>query len=175
MTHPPLTYEWTGESFKPATPFHATQADRYFVVGGLYHLSVEEPRSTRSHRHYFAAIREAWLNLSEEQTMRWPSPDALRKWALIACGYRSLRSIACSSRHEATKMAAFLKPLDPYSLVSVNENIVLYATALSQTQHGANAMDKETFEQSKKDVLDCISAQIAVSAETLMRNTERAC
>ena len=174
MPYPPLSYVWDGDSFKPATPFHATQADRYFVIGGIYHLSVEEPRSTRSHRHYFAAIREAWLNLSEEQAMRWPSPDALRKWALIACGYRNERQIVCVTREEATRMAAFMRPLDSHAVVAVEDRVVIYATAMSQRTSGEDAMDKETFQASKEAVLNCIASEIGVSAETLMRNTERA-
>jgi hypothetical protein len=172
MTYPPLVYRWNGDAFEPASNLHKKWANASFVVGELYGLVVDEERSMKSHRHYFAMIREAWLNLSEEQMLRWPSPDALRKWALIATGYRNEHIVTCTSPDEACKVSAFLRPIDSLAVVAVEESTVIYATAKSQS---SRAMSKEEFQASKDAVLNLIAQEIGTDTETLLRNTEKGC
>ena len=171
MTYPVLTFRWQGDSFVPASKLHAQSCDRAFIVGEIYHLAVEEPRSSASHRAYFASIRECWLNLSDDQMQRWPYPDALRKWALIAAGFRDERFVVCGSPEEACKIAAFMRPIDPHAVVAVEGSTVIYATARSQS---VRAMDRDEFKASKEAVLNLIASEIGVSAETLLNNTGKA-
>src|SRR5690349_16725152 len=100
----PMAYQWTGEAMEPLPRFRRI-ADRVFVIGEEYALVEHKERSAASHAHYFAAVNEAWKNLSEEAAERFPTADHLRKYALIKAGYRDERTVACASRAEALRVA----------------------------------------------------------------------
>lgn len=161
---PPLLCRWDGEHFTPAGPHWARMADKHFVVGALYPLEAREDRSVASHRHFFAAVNEAWQNLPDDLAARFPSPDHLRKWALIKSGYRDERSIVCASKAEAQRVAAFVKPIDGFAVVIVSAAVVTLYTAKSQS---VRAMGKEEFGKSKDAVLDALATLIGTSADEL--------
>ena len=163
--HPsPMAFTWDGEFMAPKRPL---AADRQYVVGEVYLLAATEERSWASHGHYFAAINEAWKNLPEELADQFPTPGALRKRALIKAGFRDERSIVCSSKAEARRVAAFIRPLDEYALVIVRDNVVIHLTAKSQS---IRAMDKENFQKSKQDVLEIVAGWVKVTPEELQKN-----
>jgi hypothetical protein len=155
---------WTGEHFVPADLYWARQANNRFTIGALYPLEAREDRSSASHRHYFAALHQAWDNLPLETIERWPTPEHLRRWALIKCGYANERSIVCASPEEARSVAAFIAPFDDFAIVMAREAVVSVFTAKSQS---VGAMDKKTFEESKSKVLEYIASLIGASARTL--------
>lgn len=161
---PPQIFQWDGEHMVPR---HARMADRRYVIGMDYLLAVIEERSTNSHRHYFASIHEAWLNLPEDIAERFPTEEHLRKYALIKCGFHDERSIVCASKAEAQRVAAFIQPMDTYALVIVSEAVVRVLTAKSQS---GRAMDKKTFQESKTAVLDYLSELIGVERKQLEGN-----
>lgn len=165
---PPLRSTWDGEAFYPR---HPRVADRHLVVGQEYCLVEHHERSIKSHRHYFAAISETWKNLSDEQTERWPSPEHLRKYALIKAGYRDERSIVCASKAEAQRVAAFVKPMDNYAVVAVREAVVIVYTAASQS---TKAMGRKEFARSKDAVLKTLSDLIGTTPEALTENARTA-
>ena len=134
------------------------------MVGQRYIIEPREERSAESHRHYFACINEAWSNLPEDMAERLPTSDHLRKYALIKSGYRDERSIACSSKAEARKIAAFVKPIDDFAVVTVSDATVTVFTAKSQSMR---AMGKNEFAISKDKVLDIIAAMIGTTADAL--------
>lgn len=160
---PPLPCTWDGESFVPLNNF-AKLADKHFVVGERYALVPHEDRSMASHRFYFASINEAHQNLPEDMAERLPTPKALRKYALIRAGFRDERSIACASKAEAQRVAAFIKPMDEFAIVTVEEATVTVYTAKSQS---IRAMGKKVFAESKDAVLRVISEMIGTDAATL--------
>lgn len=159
----PQWFEWSGEGMMP---LHPRAADRVYVVGERYHLEHREERSSASHARYFAAIGEAFDNLPAHIAANIVSPEHLRKLALIRAGYRDERSIVCSSKAEALKVAAFVRPLDEYAVVSVSGATVVVLTAKSQSMR---AMPKGEFQKSKDAVLQVIAEMIGVSSETLRR------
>ncbi|MBB3808794.1 hypothetical protein [Pseudochelatococcus contaminans] len=167
----PLPFVWDGEAFRPINRYFARLCDKYFVVGEKYDLESIEARSGRSHRHYFAAIREAWENLPEHMAGDFPSDEHLRKFALIKAGYRDVRSIVASSKAEAHRLAAFIKPMDEYALVAVEAATVTVATAQSQS---TRAMGKEAFQASKTDVLEYLSDLIGVAPAELQERARAA-
>lgn len=164
----PITFHWDGESM---TPLHPRAADKQYVVGAHYTLEVREPRSQASHNQYFAAIHEAWQNLPEVAADQFPTEDHLRKFCLIKSGYRDERSIACSSKAEAQRVAAFVKPIDDYAIVVAHEATVTVFTAKSQSMR---AMGKKVFQKSKDDVLRILAEMIGTNATTLRENTGQA-
>lgn len=169
--HGPVPCVWNGEAFEPLKRF-AQHCDRVYAVGELYPLVVHEERSAESHKHYFAAVNEAWKNLPHDVTAeRFPTAEHLRKWALIKAGYADVMPIACASRAEALRAAAMARGLDEFAVVAIVGATVQIYRAQSQSQR---AMGKKAFQESKTRVLDIVAAMIGVDSATLTANTRRA-
>lgn len=165
MSNPaPLVFEWDGEAMRPLRP---KLADREFTVGEQYRLGVIEERSFNSHNHYFAALNEAWQNLSDEQIERWPTVEHLRKYALIKTGYCDERSVVCSTKAEAERIAAFVRAMNGYGVVLLRDKTVTVYEAKSQSYR---AMGKENFQISKAAVLDYVAGLIGTNTRELERN-----
>jgi hypothetical protein len=158
----PLTYEWTDEGVMRPLARFAKLADKQFVVGLTYPMVVAEERSIASHRQYFAALHEYWLNLPEPEAERFPTEEHLRKWCLIKAGFADERSIVCSSKAEALRLAAFIKPMDTYSVVDVREATIRVYTAQSQSMR---AMGKKDFQASKQAVLEICEVMVSASVD----------
>lgn len=165
---PPMVFAWDGEALAPKAP---RLADKHLVVGENYRVTIEQERSAASHNHQFAAINEAWGNLPEDLALEFPTPDHLRKYALIKCGYCDRRSVVCASKAEALRVAAFIKPMDQFAVVAVEGAVVTVYTAQSQSRR---AMGGKVFNESKQAVLDVISAMIGVKPAELQHEAGRA-
>lgn len=163
----PLFYNWDGECFKPI-PRQAKEADKRFVIGEVYSLDEIQDRSPNSHRHYFATIKDAWVNLSEAAAIEFPTPEHLRKFALIRCGFYDKRSIATSSKTEALRVAAFIKPMDDYAIVTTSNSLVEVFTAKSQNHR---SMNRKEFAESKIKVLEYVASLIGVTQKELENNS----
>jgi NADH dehydrogenase/NADH:ubiquinone oxidoreductase subunit G len=162
MNAPPMLWEWTDDgTMKPKSRF-TRAADDAFTVGEVYRMEVQEQRSLVSHNHYFATLNDIWLSLPERFGDRIPSAEHMRKWALIRTGYRDERSIVCASKAEAARVAAFVKPLDDFALVVVNEATVSVYTAKSQSH---KAMGGKEFQKSKEAVLDYCNGLLRQESE----------
>lgn len=159
----PLPCRWDGEAFAPLPRF-AKLADEQFVIGKVYTLAEVLKRSAKSHAHYFACVTEAWKNLPESYGDRYPTDEHLRKSALIKAGYRDERSLVCSSRAEALRLASFVSAMDDYAIVTVVASVVTVYTAKSQNE---KAMDGPTFQASKDAVLGILAEMIGVEPTTL--------
>lgn len=166
----PVLFEWKGDAMEPLARFRGL-CDQIFVIGERYPLVVQEDRSQATHRHYFASIHDAWLNLPESIAERFPTDEHLRKWALIKSGYCDERSVVCASKAEAQRVAAFIRPMDCYAIVVVNEATIKVYTAQSQS---TRAMGKAVFQKSKSDVLEVVSELIGVNPGELSREAGQA-
>lgn len=162
MDHP-ITFAWDGEVMKPLPRF-ARECDKRFVVGETYPLEVREERSSATHRHYFAAVHDSWLNLPERLAREYPTSERLRKHALIRTGYCDTSDYVASSEAEARRLAAFLEPIDTYAIVEVRGPVVRRHVAKSQS---IRTMDKATFQASKTAVLDYLADLVGVTAAEL--------
>lgn len=165
-----LPCRWTGEAFEPLPGFRK-RADAAFVVGKVYHMETVEERTARTHKHYFACVNEAWQSLPDDFAERFPTPDHLRKFALIKAGFADSRQIVAASRAEALRLAAFIRPMDEYAVVSVSEAVVTVWTAQSQS---LKAMGKERFKASKDGVLAAIETMLDLEPGTLGQQKEAA-
>jgi hypothetical protein len=165
----PQAFTWDAER-SVMVPRRKALADKTYVDQNEYRLGVIEERSAASHSHYFSALHEAFMNLPDDQAERFPTVDHLRKYALVQAGFRDERSIACASKAEALRVAAFIKPMDEYAVVIVREAVVLVYTAKSQSM---KAMGKAEFQESKSKVLEIVSIMIGVTANDLSANTIR--
>lgn len=171
MTDRPVQLVWQGDGFKPANSYWAGICDKRFVVGQRYAVAEYHERSQASHSHFFACVRDYWQNLPEGEAENHPTPEHLRKRALIATGFYDERILVVSDAEEAKRVVAFIRPIDEFSLVSVNGNIVVERKPQSQSYR---AMGKKRFKESKDAVLDWCAALVGVDAETMSRNAGRA-
>lgn len=164
MSDDPILMAWDGEALHPVSAYWAKRADQQWVVGERYLIETQHERSAASHRHYFAALHEAFMNLPEHIAAGFPTVEHLRKRALISTGYRDERSIVAASKAEALRLAAFVRPLDDTAFVSISGTTVAVMTAKSQSMR---AMGKAEFQRSKDDVLNFVASLIGISRETL--------
>lgn len=154
----PIIFTWDGEAMVPLSRF-APRCDKTYVVGEQYRMSTVEERSLASHNHFFAAVHEYWLNLPDAIAIQFPTPDALRKHALIMTGFRRERKFATESALAARKLAAFLTDAyDDYALISVNGAVVVEWKAMSQSYKAMP--EKGQFKRSKDDVLGFCEALV---------------
>lgn len=164
----PITFCWNGEVMRPAGRRFQILCDEQYVVGQSYILVASEDRSAASHRHYFAAVREAWNSLPDLLADRFKTPEHLRSYCLIKSGWRLERTHVAATKAEALRLAAFIQPIDDFAIVTTSGLSVTVWTAKSQS---VRAMNKQDFQRSKEDVLGVLADLIGTSKEAL---TERA-
>lgn len=169
MTSPMLAI-WDGEGFQISLR-HAKECAARFVIGDKYMLSVDEPRSERSHRFFFASVAEAWKNLPEELAERFPTPKHLRKAALIQGGFYTETIIDCETAATALRVAAYARHKDDFSHIVTRGPFVVERIAQSQSKRAMGAKD---FETSKRAVLEIVSAMIGVIPDALTREAGQA-
>lgn len=170
MTQPPRRFRfmWRDGMFVPSDNI-AKYCDEQFGEGEIVTFERHEERSIASHNHFMASVQTAWDNLPENDD-RFPTPNALRKWALIKAGYCTEMSVVCDSPEQAQTVASFTGNSEG-SIIVVRGNIVKKYTAKSQSM---KAMNKEEFQRSKSDVMDIIAELIAVTRKRLEQNAGRA-
>lgn len=169
MTTPrPLGCVWDGEAFVPKSPRFA---DRYYVVGETYMMAPHEERSTASHGHYFAALNEGWKNLRENDAERFPTPEHLRKRALVDAGFYDEEIIDCGTNKIAPVVGAAIRKRDDFAIIYIRDQFVIVRTAKSQS---VRAMGKKEFEASKTAVLEIVANMVGVKTETLKQETDKA-
>lgn len=153
----PLMFQWDGEVMKP---LNAKRADAYYCVGERYLLEPVHQRSDASHRHEFGWLRDAWLSLPEHLADRFPTAESLRKFALIKARYCDSSTFVCSSKAEALRLAAFLRPIDEFSIVEVEGCLVTRFVARSQSKR---AMGAKEFQASKTALMEVIAQILGVA------------
>lgn len=163
----PIAFVWQGDGFTPNGPYAQKLAAKVYTIGERYSLAPVYERSPESHRHFFALVREAFLNLRKEDAERFPTDTHLRKSALIKCGFYDRQEFLASSKAEAVRIAAFLRGTDDYAVVIVRGNVVERLTAKSQSNR---AMPKDEFQRSKEAVLDYVKGMIGVTRQALAEN-----
>lgn len=165
----PISFQWTDEGTMVPQRRFASACDKEFVVGEIYPLVVEEPRSRSSHNHYFASIAEAWANLPESLADQYPTDDHLRRRALIEAGFYDESIIDCESARAAQNVAAFVGKRDGFALVIIRDQYVIVRTAKSQS---VKSMGKDTFQRSKQAVLEVVANMVGVHLLELTANAQ---
>jgi len=160
---PPVEFTWNAVQ-SVMVPRRPRAADRLYVDGETYRLGIIEERSANSHSHYFAALNEAYANLPDELAERFPTVEHLRKVALIRTGFADEHTLTCSSKAEALRVAAFMRPVDEFSIVVAREATVTRYSAKSQSMR---AMGAAEFQRSKQAVLEYVSALIGTTRREL--------
>lgn len=79
--------------------------------------------------------------------------------------------MVCSSKAEAQRIAAFMRPIDEYAIIIASEAAVRVFTAESQSH---KAMGAERFQQSKQAVLEFIDELLGTQHGTVSSQAGRA-
>lgn len=168
MEAPPILTVYEGEGiWRPANAYAARIADKHYVIGERYPLVEFHQRSHASHGHYFAAVHSAWLNLPDAMMADFPTGDHLRKYALIKTGFCDNEKFVAKTNGEARKLAAFIRPIDEYSIIEVDGRVVTRTMAKSQSM---KAMGKADFQRSKEAVLELLASIVGTSSKELSTN-----
>lgn len=157
----PQGFTWNGEAMVPRSQ---RLADKAYTVGENYILVTHEDRSTATHNHEFAWLKEAWLNLPENLADEFPTPEHLRKRALIDGGFYDQTVIDAGSNAAALRVASAFRAREEFSLVIVRGPAVVIRTAKSQSRR---SMNKQEFQASKTAILEVVSGMIGVKPEEL--------
>lgn len=159
----PTAFTFRDGVMTPKTP---ALAKSRFDEGGDYLLVDVEDRSVKSHNHEFAWLNEAFKNLPERLAPDFPSPEHLRKRALIDAGYYRETIVDAGSNAAALRVAAFMRADDEFAVAVVNGPYAIKRVAKSQSRR---AMLKEEFQASKTAVLEIVAGLIGVTPEALTR------
>lgn len=161
----PIPFRWDGESMVPLPRF-GKECDQRFVIGEVYRLGEIEERSLASHNHEFAWLKEAWLNLPEHLAELYPTPEHLRKRALIDAGYYHETIVDAGTNAAALRVAAAFRAREEFAVVVVRGPLVAIREAKSQSRR---AMKKQEFQESKTAIMDVVAGLLGVSPEDLTR------
>lgn len=167
---PPLPYTWDGEALQ-IKPSFQRRADQVLTIGETYLMAPHEERSDATHRHQFAWVREAWLNLPETLADEYGSPEHLRKRALIVAGFYTETILDVGSHAAALRVAQFARGEDEYAVAVVRGGTVIIRKAKSQSRR---SMQKDEFQASKAAILEVIAEMIGVTPETLSKQEAKA-
>ena len=96
----------------------------------------------------------------------WVDTEHLRKWCLCETNWCDVYEFDFDTKAEAMRLAKFYRDKDDYAQINVRGTHVTIKTAKSQS---AQAMSKEPFEASKRDVLDLIEVMVGVKRGSLMK------
>lgn len=164
MSFYPLDWIWNGSAM---VPFNLRAAERQFSPGARYRLEVREERSAATHAHEFAWLHDAWANLPERIADLYPSPEHLRKRALIEAGFYDEEIVDAGSNAAALRVASAFRRIDDFALVIVRGGFVILRRAKSQSRR---AMDKKTFQASKSAIMDVVAGLVGVTPTQLTAN-----
>ena len=167
MTAPaPILFEALEDGVLAPAARCRKEAARRFLPGQTYLMEEVQERSEASHAHEFAWLHDAWLNLPEQYAELYPTPEHLRKRALIEGGYFNEEIIDAGSKAAALRVAASLRRREEFSLVIVRDAFVIIRSPKSQSRR---AMRKDEFQASKTAIMEVVAGMLGVSAETLAR------
>ena len=145
-------------------PLQPKRADAFYAVGERYIMVPVSHRSDATHKHEFAWLREAWMNLPEALADQYPTTEHLRKRALIDAGYFDETIIDAGSNAAALRVAIGIRPMDDFALVFVRSAFVIRRTAKSQSRRAMNAKD---FQASKEAIMGVVAKLIGVETKEL--------
>jgi len=149
-------------------PAFQKAAREIYGRGEVVTLAPVEERSMVSHAHEFAWLKDAWMNLPEQYAGQFPTPDHLRKRALIDAGFYDEQIIDVGTQAACLRVARAIGAREEFSVVVVKAPFVIIRTAKSQAR---GKMDRAEFQASKTAIMETVAAMIGVTAEDLKSNT----
>ncbi len=161
-------FRWDGDAMHPV---RRKLADETFVCGQTYWLEVENPRNMLSHREEFAWLKEAWMQLPESVADQFPTPEHLRKRALVHAGFYYETIIDAGTQAAALRVAAYARGENEFAVVVTRGPLVVVRKPKSQS---VRAMGGKDFQRSKDAIKEIVANLIGVSPDTLQREAGKA-
>lgn len=161
-----------GRALHPDGNFATAALHDRLGAGEVVFVDLDPERSAKSHRHAFAFVRTAWMNLPDDlkDAPYAGHADHLRKHALIATGYRKVEMMPCGTEKRAERfalsMARLANNLEGYAIATTDGPVAYCLTAESQSM---KAMGGKRFQESKQAILEWCAELIGVSAEDLAK------
>lgn len=147
----------------------STLCKRQFSYGEDYPLGPVEGVPSRSRGGFFAAIKDAWNNLPAEDE-RFPSPEHLRKRALVGAGWATHAQYVMDTPKDAKNMAKALRARDEYAVIKCGGNVVDIWIAKSIA---AGAISGQEFQVVKTKALDWAAGLARTTRAELEANAGR--
>jgi hypothetical protein len=113
-------------------------------------------------KRFMALIRECHGTLKDADRQRFPSHETLRKHALIAVGWCTVRTVVAGSKTAAQDVADALKDMDRYCIIDVRGDVLTVYRARSMSRR---ALLKPQFLDVSQKVFDWIYQQTGIEAE----------
>lgn len=172
-----IRVHWDGECLVPDRPSDKAQVEERFGQGEVFPVDLDPKRSTRTHNHYFAIIKNAWDNLPErlanEPFAR--STETLRKHALISRNYCDIDTIAIGEEIQAARVAGEMRKIsrraENYQVISTQGTVIHVFTAKTQR---VNVMGRTEFNKSKTAVIEWLADLIGTTPEKLASTAKEA-
>lgn len=161
-----------GNALVPDGNFAAAALHDRLGAGEVVFVDVDPERSEKSHKHAFAFVRTAWLNLPDhlKDAPYAGSADALRKHALIVTGFRNVEMMPCDTEARAEcaaqMMGRIARNLDGYAVTVVQGRVAYCLTAESQSM---KSMGGKKFQASKQAILEWLADLLGTTPEELSR------
>lgn len=169
-TNYPVGFTWDErDQVMRLLPRFGNLAAQQYRDAQVYRLVVvDDERNMKSHAHYFAALNEGFKTISERYAGRWDSVQHLREWLLIREGWYNETEIDCGTEKNAQRQLQYctqqIQRRGHYTQVFISGSKIIFRDAKSQSRE---AMDRDTFERSKRDVLDALTHLLDVSRAEL--------
>jgi hypothetical protein len=87
--------------------------------------------SDKARARFFAIIADAYLNMPAQWKPLIGSKEHLRKWVLCQVGHCDTTATDCGSKAAAERIAALIRHVDTFAVVTVNGAIVTTSIARS--------------------------------------------
>lgn len=168
----PVAFRFVNGAMIPINPFFVARAAKQYEPGQVYVLVPQEARSPESHRFFFAALHEGWLNLTEEYAEQFPTAESLRAYALVKSGRADRYTIICATHDDALRTAAIAGSREKLRIINVDDCIVTIFIPHSMSMR---EMGKAEFEAAKRDCLDIIASMTHSTRNDLEANAGKAC
>ena len=120
--------------FLPAKRYEKVCAEQ-FVVGERYVVDVGSMQSAAKRAMFHATLREIYASLPDDLAERWLSYDHFRYYLTIKSGFADESQEICETKAEAERYARRVRAREPYSLVTIKDNVVTIWTARSTKHH----------------------------------------
>lgn len=160
-----IRLRYAGEgSFEATSKSTQELLDRQLVVGEAYRIDIYHERSEKFHAKYFAVIADAWEHLPEAWAALLPSPEHLRKYALIKAGWCEVVTFPMKSKEDAIRAINTAKFFDAYCLATASANVLTVYKARSQRKSYQSAVE---FKEIAGKVFHIIGEMIGVDPLTI--------
>ena len=160
MTDRAITATWNGERFV-LPPISRMKCKETLQPNEAVVLEVKRPRHLAMHRRFMAMVADYHSNLPEHlaDAPFAASPDHLRKYALIRCGFADTTTHTAKSEAEALRVEETFQSMrgDTFALVYRQGLIVCRSVALSQA---FAAMNQKSFKQSSEHIEEFLATLV---------------